>query len=47
MKLITIKYKCGTTFSQQLDELYDGPWEYRDLDEKIFYKDFVYEGYGK
>jgi len=40
MKLITFKYKDGATISQQWDELYDGPWIYGDIDEKIFYKDF-------
>ena len=43
MKLITIKYKCGTTFSQEWDELYDGPWKHGDLNEKIYYKDFRFQ----
>ena len=39
MKLITFKYK-DAMLSQEWDELYDGPWLYGDLDEKIFYKDY-------
>lgn len=38
MKLITVKYK-DATLSQEWSELYDGPWIYGDLDEKIIYKD--------
>lgn len=41
-KLVTIKYKCGTTFSQQHDELYDGPWKHGDIDEVVYYKDENY-----
>jgi hypothetical protein len=40
IKLITFKYKDGTIISQQWDEVYDGPWIYGDIKEKIFYKDF-------
>lgn len=47
MKLITFKYKCNTTFSHEHCDLYDDLWKYGDLNEKIFYKDFKYEGWDK
>ena len=40
IKLITFKYKCGAIISQQWDELYDGPWIYGEIDEKVFIKDY-------
>lgn len=40
MKWLIFKYKCGTTVTQQWDDIYDGKWPYGDLDEKVFIKDY-------
>jgi len=42
MKLVTIKYKCGTIFSIQHDNILDGVWQHGDINEVVYYKDENY-----